>query len=634
MIQRLGGGRSSSGSMAKKTGPKPGMEWSEATSCATCGWVGPLLASAYHAQQMVCVPCKRDEEFRSDYLVFARLRGKEYKRPISGFGNQAYRDQRADRSWLTVKSCATCGKPPPLMASTVRARKAVCLSCAEKEEKLSNFKIAQRLRLLEYGVDFPRFHEGEAPTQKQQQALVARRQSSMVQEVSRPPSAAIRRALSVLSPTAYAPGDLVRYTKAFLRNPGWISANPDPATVLQVHPAKEGRSAVLMLAWGDARMVPVSTKDVERVSGATPTSRAWAARRLAEELKRDQKPTKGSRSEVESLPAACARRVGEDLELLEFLRHNYWNDRGFKEKEFGWTAGGCWAFAKAFRKVFGGKYISICSPEWPDEEDQWITHHVGVVLPEHPGLVFDALGATEEGAWFKKFLEPRYFEHEEPEETLEFGAPRDERKLFAGRPVVQAVEDALRKTKGAHGSQAMITPAGLPAGFRVVVGTNVVPWEGRTILNTSIVLIEAPSDGLKNGFEVGEIGLDTIHDRSNRLWRVGLVEAERGFGPLLYDLAMEYVFLTGGEGLMASREEVSPAASSVWKAYQASRPDVMSRPAEGHKVWTKGENNLLDRPWLDRIYAKNSAPFFTQLKARGMLDFERSPQLRRAWPYV
>lgn len=633
------------GSQAKLTGPKPGMEWAEATSCVTCGWTGPLLASAYHAERMVCVPCKKDEEARSDYTVFAKLRGREYKRNLSGLGNEAYRLQRADQSWLNVKVCTACGKPPPLTASTVRARKAVCLSCAEKEKKLPNYLAARRLRVLEYGVNFPEFWE-EGIGEKQQAALVARRQKSLISEEVRVVSPALLRARSVLSPTAYAPGDLVRYTKSFLKNPGWVEANSNPATVLQVYPPKEGRGAVLMLVWGDGRMVPVAAKDVERVSSATATSRAWAEQRLVTELARDKKSKdkKGSRAAPEPWPAVCARLVGQDLALLDVLRRGYWNDRPSTDKGFGWNAGGCLAFARAFRKVFGGEYRTLRYPEWFDQDEQWVSWHVGVSLREYPGLVFDAEGAFEEAAWFERVTGTRYDPEVDPESSeavLERGAPRDARKLFAGASVVQAVEQALRSAKQAHGSRAMISAVDLPTGFRVAVETNAAPWQGRVIWNTSIILHEAPSEDFKTGFEVGEIGLDTIHDRANKLWRVGLVESEHGYGPLLYDLAMEYVFLTGGTGLMASREEVSPAASSVWKTYQASRPDVTSRPAIGHHRWTEGASELQEgafmpasRPWLDRIYAKESAPFFAQLKARGMVDLDRSPPLRRAWPNV
>lgn len=47
-----------------------------------------------------------------------------------------------------------------------------------------------------------------------------------------------------------------------------------------------------------------------------------------------------------------------------------------------------------------------------------------------------------------------------------------------------------------------------------------------------------------------------------------------GWGPLLYDLAMEYATANGG-GLAPDRIEVSPDASGVWGKYGSSRGDVV-----------------------------------------------------------
>jgi hypothetical protein len=47
-----------------------------------------------------------------------------------------------------------------------------------------------------------------------------------------------------------------------------------------------------------------------------------------------------------------------------------------------------------------------------------------------------------------------------------------------------------------------------------------------------------------------------------------------GWGPLLYDLAMEYATANGG-GLAPDRVEVSPDASAVWSKYGSSRGDVV-----------------------------------------------------------
>jgi len=53
---------------------------------------------------------------------------------------------------------------------------------------------------------------------------------------------------------------------------------------------------------------------------------------------------------------------------------------------------------------------------------------------------------------------------------------------------------------------------------------------------------------------------------------VSLSAAERGFGPLMYDIVM-----TQEGGLMADRGPVKPAAKKVWQYYKDQRPDVEAK---------------------------------------------------------
>ena len=54
-------------------------------------------------------------------------------------------------------------------------------------------------------------------------------------------------------------------------------------------------------------------------------------------------------------------------------------------------------------------------------------------------------------------------------------------------------------------------------------------------------------------------------------WEVVSANAPKGWGPLAYDIAMEYV---GHEGIMCDRSSVSKDAARVWDFYLNSRPDV------------------------------------------------------------
>ena len=56
-------------------------------------------------------------------------------------------------------------------------------------------------------------------------------------------------------------------------------------------------------------------------------------------------------------------------------------------------------------------------------------------------------------------------------------------------------------------------------------------------------------------------------------WMIGSSQAAPGWGPMLYDVAMEYATMKGG-GLMADRGVVSGDARKVWDYYMANRGDV------------------------------------------------------------
>ena len=57
------------------------------------------------------------------------------------------------------------------------------------------------------------------------------------------------------------------------------------------------------------------------------------------------------------------------------------------------------------------------------------------------------------------------------------------------------------------------------------------------------------------------------------VWMVKSSKAREGFGPLLYDVALE---IAGDSGLKPDNLEISQEASAVWKHYDTQRPDVES----------------------------------------------------------
>jgi len=57
-------------------------------------------------------------------------------------------------------------------------------------------------------------------------------------------------------------------------------------------------------------------------------------------------------------------------------------------------------------------------------------------------------------------------------------------------------------------------------------------------------------------------------------WVVMEAEASEGWGPLLYDVAIEWATINGGQGLTPDRTSVSKEALAVWDFYLKNRSDV------------------------------------------------------------
>ena len=76
------------------------------------------------------------------------------------------------------------------------------------------------------------------------------------------------------------------------------------------------------------------------------------------------------------------------------------------------------------------------------------------------------------------------------------------------------------------------------------------------------------------GVEVERIPPDP-YGECGEAFMVSGASAIKGWGPMVYDVAMEWATLNGG-GLMADREAVSGAARRVWDYYLNNRSDVMS----------------------------------------------------------
>ena len=117
-------------------------------------------------------------------------------------------------------------------------------------------------------------------------------------------------------------------------------------------------------------------------------------------------------------------------------------------------------------------------------------------------------------------------------------------------------------------TEAMKTPSDLPDSAYVVIDDSG---------NNSYfeVVIEDPDTPIYDAFGADTLaGLQVSKAPSgycDGAWQIIGATAKDGYGPLAYDIAMEYV---GNEGLMCDRSSVSEDAAKVWDFYLNSRPDV------------------------------------------------------------
>jgi hypothetical protein len=106
------------------------------------------------------------------------------------------------------------------------------------------------------------------------------------------------------------------------------------------------------------------------------------------------------------------------------------------------------------------------------------------------------------------------------------------------------------------------------------------------------------------------------------VWEVSNVEADHGYGPLLYDIAMEMVYLLGGAGLMPDQTSVSGDAKAVWRKYYE-RGDI-DKAALPEDMFETGR--MSDRPeYMRYYYYKANTDHMSRLNSLGLLksnDFD------------
>ena len=122
-------------------------------------------------------------------------------------------------------------------------------------------------------------------------------------------------------------------------------------------------------------------------------------------------------------------------------------------------------------------------------------------------------------------------------------------------------------------TEAMKTPADLPDDVVVVINADSKAasiYYGMANNPSEYASLDRSTMGAIDIYSLkGHPGYGNCGDA----WMVGGSGAQEGFGPLLYDIAIEWATQNGG-GLISDRSSVSREAQSVWSYYERNRDDV------------------------------------------------------------
>ena len=122
-------------------------------------------------------------------------------------------------------------------------------------------------------------------------------------------------------------------------------------------------------------------------------------------------------------------------------------------------------------------------------------------------------------------------------------------------------------------AEAMKTPADLPDDIVVVINADSKAasiYYGMANNPSEYASLDRSTMGAIDIYSLkGHPGYGNCGDA----WMVGGSGAQEGFGPLLYDIAIEWATQNGG-GLISDRGSVSDDAQAVWSYYERNRGDV------------------------------------------------------------
>ena len=119
----------------------------------------------------------------------------------------------------------------------------------------------------------------------------------------------------------------------------------------------------------------------------------------------------------------------------------------------------------------------------------------------------------------------------------------------------------------------------------------------------------------------GKVALTKPDHPCGEAWEVIMSGASQGWGPMLYDVAMEWASQNGG-GLVSDRSHVSSSARAVWDYYLSNRSDVQS-------VQLDDLRNTITPEEEDNCEQGSATVGRTSTDIPKVIDFQESPLSKR-----
>ena len=151
-----------------------------------------------------------------------------------------------------------------------------------------------------------------------------------------------------------------------------------------------------------------------------------------------------------------------------------------------------------------------------------------------------------------------------------------------------------------------------------------ITYKVRARLGVRDLEIDVLVPGVARAHSPGTIRLQrTWMGENQEFWEVVNSAAHKGWGPLLYDVAMELVSskqYIGAEGITPDRMSVSYEARNVWKYYFNNRPDVFSAAVPSEYVVSLFDKAGPRHEFLNRFYFKRDTPILDKLRMSNQIE--------------